>query len=121
MKEKRLLSSFKEKKRYVVFEVIPVKIDFSALKKELFSAYRNFFGEIGLSKAGLNFVEFKDNKGILKINNKEVKNIQSIFVLLRKINKQDVIVRSLGVSGILKKARSKFLTGGEIFNATGNN
>jgi len=115
MKEKRLLSSLREKKRYVVFEVKSEdSFSFSNLKDAIALAYKDLFGEMGLAKSGLNFVEFENNKGILRINNKDVKNIKASFVFLRKINKQDAIVRSLGVSGMLKRARLKFLFGGGL-------
>ena len=112
MKQKGLLSSLREKKRYLVFEIkTDNNFSFSDVSKAILKSFKELFGEIGLSKAGLNFVEYKNNKGIVKVNNKYVKNLQASMCFLRKINKQDLIVRSLGVSGILKRARIKFLGG----------
>jgi|SRR3989338_2807754 len=115
MKEKRLLTSLREKKRYVAFEIKSEEnLSLGKIKDSIVDSFRNLFGEMELAKAGLNFVEFKDNKGIIRVNNKDVKNIKASFVMLRKINKQDAIARSLGVSGMLNKARSKFLSRGGI-------
>ena len=115
MKEKRLLSSLREKKRYLVFEVkTKDNFSFADIKKAIIKSYKDLFGEIGLSRAGLNFVSFENNKGIVKVNNRDVNNFKASFCFLRKINKQDVVVRSLGVSGMLKRARSKFLIGGGL-------
>ncbi len=115
IKQKSLLPSLREKKRYVVFEIYSKdEFSFGNIKDAIAEAYRNLFGEIGLAKAGLDFVEFKNNKGILKVGNKELNNVKASFCMVRKINKQDVVLRSLGVSGILNKARSKFIFGGGL-------
>ncbi len=113
--QKRLLSSLREKKRYVAFEAIcdgfinPTKI-----KDYIINNFKNLFGEIGLSKAGINFVEVYNNKGILRINNKYVDEIKASFCIIRKINKEDILVRSLRVSGTLKKVRGLTLIGGGL-------
>lgn len=113
IKQKALLPSLREKKRYVVFGVHSEKtLSFGEIKDAIFEAYKDLFGSIGLAKAGIDFVEYKDGKGILKVSNKEVNNIKASFCNVRKINKQDIILRSLGVSGILNKARMKFMSGG---------
>ena len=113
IKQKPLLPSLKEKKRYIVFEVLSdTKFSFSIIKDIILDSYRKLFGELGLAESGIDFVEFKDNNGIIKVSNKSVNNIKASFCFIRKVNKQDVIVRSLGVSGILNKARSKFIHGG---------
>ena len=46
----------------------------------------------------------KSQKGIIKINNKYINHLKAILTLVNKVDKQDVIISSLGVSGILKKA-----------------
>ena len=112
MIQKRLMSSLREKKRYVVFEIIGEKISYVDAKKTITDSFKELFGLDGLAKAGLNFVEYEDNKGIIRVSNKCLDLLKGSFCYVRKINKGDVIVRSLGVSGILKKAKFKFIIGG---------
>ena len=43
------------------------------------------------------------------VSNKYVNHVKSAFIFSNKIEGKDVIFRSLGVSGILNKAESKFM------------
>ncbi len=109
MKPKILLPSLKEKKRYLAFEV---KADTELAHKDARQAIRNemskLVGDIGMAKAGLMFLDdWKDNKGILKVNNKSVDEAKAALTMLQKINNKKVIVKSIGVSGILNKIRQK--------------
>ncbi len=112
-KQKALLPSLKEKRRYLVYEVLSEKeFSFKDLKEAIISSFKELFGLQGLSIAGLDFVEFEKNKGILKVSTKGLDMLRATFCFVRKINKEDVVLRSLGVSGMLKKARIKFILGG---------
>ena len=112
-KQKPLLPSLREKKRYLVFETtIENSLSYKELKEAIISAFKELFGIDGLAKAGLNFIEYKNNKGIIRTTTKSLDKLKTSLLFVRKINKQDVILRSIGVSGILKKAKTKFLTGG---------
>ena len=107
-KLKSLLPSLKERKRYVVFEVLSEKGNFPLedVKQAILQGEKKFLGDLTLSKAGLVFLkDWEDQKGILRVSHKEVDSIKGGLCFVRKINKADVIVRSIGVSGILKKAR----------------
>lgn len=115
IKQKALLPSLREKKRYLAFEVISeLDLGFKDIKDSIISGLKELFGLDGLAKAGLNFVEYKENKGIIRTSTKGLDMLKASFCFVRKINKHDVVLRSLGVSGMLKKVRSKFLIGGEI-------
>ncbi|MBS3175040.1 hypothetical protein J4440_04125 [Candidatus Woesearchaeota archaeon] len=115
IKQKPLLPSLKEKKRYIVFEIFNGEnLSFSNVKDSIIQSYKSLFGEIGLAHSGIDFIEYKNQKGILKVGTKNINNIKASFCFIRKINKQDVTVRSLGISGILNKARSKFISGGGL-------
>jgi len=100
---KPLLPSLKEKKRYVVFEVISKDTKYP--EKEIKDAFLKLFGEVGLSEAGLIFLKnkYKNNKGIIKVNHKNVDRLKASFCILKK-----PIIKSLGTSGTLKKAELKF-------------
>lgn len=115
IKQKALLPSLREKKRYLVFEVISeVNLSFKDMKDAIFSGFKELFGLEGLAKAGLEFVEYNQNKGMIRTSTKGLDMLKASFCFVRKINKQDVVLRSLGVSGMLKKARIKFMSGGEL-------
>tara|TARA_Y100000310_G_scaffold144031_1_gene143365 strand:- start:5851 stop:6198 length:348 start_codon:yes stop_codon:yes gene_type:complete len=110
MKVKPLLPSLREKKRYLVFQVIsksPVKSS-NELIKSIYSSCLSFLGELGFAKAGPMFLKDKYNsklqKGIIKVNNKYINHLKAVLTLVKNIDKQSVIISSVGVSGILKKA-----------------
>jgi len=109
---KPILPSLKEKKRYIVFEVISDK---KVSQREIGDGIRNniakFLGELGIAKAG--FVLMKDtikgNKGIIRTNVKYQDEVKMALALIKNLGKEKVIVNVIGVSGILKKAKGKFL------------
>ena len=111
-KLKGLLPSLRERKRYLVFELISSKtfhrIDIS---KVIWDSLLQVFGEKGAAETGLLFVKdsFKNNKGILRVTHTAVNKIKTALLLVRDINKTPVILRTLGTSGILKKATTKFI------------
>tara|TARA_Y100000034_G_scaffold135867_1_gene209505 strand:+ start:2484 stop:2819 length:336 start_codon:yes stop_codon:yes gene_type:complete len=108
---KPILPSLKEKKRYVVFEVKSKnKIKFDSVKSEIFSVTNKMLGEFETSKAGLMFLDdWSGQRGILRVNHTYMDKLKASLLFVKDINKYDVIIQSRGVSGILKKARNKFL------------
>ena len=113
MKLKSLLPSLKEKKRYLVFEVISKnKISQNQAISSIMQKTRDFIGELGMAKANLSILEhWRNNKGIIKASNKYTDEIKASLTLINKIDNSDVIVRCLGVSGILNKAVSRYMGG----------
>ena len=115
-KIKPLLPSLREKKRYVVFEVLSdSKLNASSIKEQIMTSALNLIGERGVANAGILFPKETYNpenqRGILRVNNKYVNEIKSALALVQNIENEDVIVKSVGVSGILKKAQEKYLAG----------
>ncbi len=114
-KLKPILPSLREKKRYLAFEIISKeKIKDSAIVyNTLRSAAMNFMGEIGMSNAGMIMLsdkwDIEKQRGIVKVNHKYVDHLRAAITLITNIGNQQVIVRSVGVSGILKKAQNKYL------------
>lgn len=108
-KIKPVLPSLREKKRYLVFEIIsgkPIK-EFSGISKAVWKALLDFSGVLGAAKAGIWLLGDKFNKdsqkGIIRVNNKSVDLLKAALCTIKQVDGVDVIVRSLGVSGILKK------------------
>jgi ribonuclease P/MRP protein subunit POP5 len=116
MKIKPLLPSLREKKRYLVFEIISEhKVDkIDSIETAILNQCNKYLGEIGMAKAGLLFLKDKFNKesqkGIIRVNNKMLDNLKTSLCFIKNIGKENVIIKSVGVSGILKKAQDKFIT-----------
>src|SRR3989344_3994994 len=114
-KLKPVLPSLREKKRYLAFEVISKSriSSFDAVSNAIWQSCIQFMGQLGTAKAGIMPLENKWNsemqRGIIKVGNKYVNHVKSAFVFASKIEGKDVIFRSLGVSGILNKAESRFI------------
>jgi ribonuclease P/MRP protein subunit POP5 len=107
---KPLLPSLRETKRYVVFEVITKQKNIDFPENEIKQAFLQLFGEIGLGEAGLIFLhnKYKNNKGIIRVNNKYVDKLKASFCIITKINNQKATIKSVGVSGTLKKSQEKY-------------
>jgi len=107
----KLLPSLKQKKRYVVFEILSdKKFTFLEVKEEVEKALLLFFGQLGLAKASPMLIKdkYKNNKFIFKINHQYVDELKAAMMLSKKIKSTPINIKSLTTSGTLKKA-SKYL------------
>ena len=106
-----LLPSLKEKRRYLVFEVLAeAALTLEEAKEGIGKELSSFLGRLEEAKAGIDFLQdWHNQKGILKVTTPYLDHAKAILPLIRKINKREVIVASIGVSGTLNKARSKFI------------
>lgn len=107
MKGKPLLPVLRTKKRYVVYETISKKrIEHNHVVKSIIDSFRNNFGIFGLGNAGIMDTKiYKNNRGILKVNNKYLDKLRTSILMIRNINDSEVIIYVINVSGILKKAK----------------
>jgi len=110
IKIKPILPSLREKKRYLVYEVIGNKnFTINEIEKAIKDSYLSAFGELNIGKAGLIFLNKKFNKekqrGMIKVSNKCLENLRYSLALVKKINNNKAIVRSVGCSGIINKTR----------------
>ena len=114
-KIKPLLPSLREKKRYVVFEVISREMirDFHFVSDAILNYSFQLLGQYGVAKAGLIILDDKwdrsNQRGIIKVSHRYVDAIKAALVFVDRINNAPAAIRSLGVSGILNKAERKFL------------
>ena len=114
-KLKPILPSLREKKRYLVFEVISKeKIrDFGHVSEAIWRSSLKFLGQLGTAKAGIiplnNKWDFGLQRGIIKVSHRHVDDIKSALIFADNVNGKEAIFRSLGVSGILNKAESRYL------------
>ena len=114
-KIKPLLPSLREKKRYLAYEVISRGRFNDALhvNKAIVEAAKEFLGNLGMARAGIITMGDQWNtdtqRGIIRVNNKHVDDLKASLVFAGNIEGKEAIVRSIGASGILKKAKQKYL------------
>ena len=114
-KLKPILPSLREKKRYLAFEIISKEkiSDFLLVSNAIWNCSFHMLGRLGAAKAGIIPLANKWNpslqRGIIKVSHKHVDALKSSLMFADKIGVKDVIIRSLGVSGILNKAESRYL------------
>lgn len=114
-KIKPLLPSLREKKRYLAYEVISKSRFYDAIhvNKAILETANEFLGNLGMAHAGIIPINDKWNekmqRGIMRVNNKHVDNLKASLIFVKNINGKDAIVKSVGASGILRKAQQKYL------------
>lgn len=107
----KLLPSLKQKKRYIVFEILSSKkFSFLEIKEEVESMLLLFFGQWGLAKSSPLIIKEKFNaesqRFVIKINHKFIDELKAALTLSKKIKNTPVIIKSVITSGTLKKASS---------------
>lgn len=109
-KIKALLPTLREKKRYLAFEILSKnKIKAHAsVSKAIWQGMLSYVGTKGAAQAGLMLLPEKYNersqRGIARVSNTHVDNLKASLALITEIDAAPAIVRSIGVSGSLKKA-----------------
>jgi RNase P/RNase MRP subunit POP5 len=112
---KAVLPSWREKKRYLAFEVLSrsrIKA-VSEVSKAIWRSNLAVCGELGAAQAGMLFLHNKYNpqsqRGLLRVSHDQVHHVRASLALVKQIEQQPVIVRSVGSSGILRKAEGLYL------------
>ena len=114
-KLKPVVPSLREKKRYLAFEVISnEKInDFGLVSNAIMHYSLQFLGQFGAAKAGImvlnNKWDARTQRGIIKVSHRHVDALKASLVFAGKTSNTEAIFRSLGLSGILKKAENNYL------------
>ena len=110
---KPLLPSLKEKRRYVAYEVVAAsRFADKDVSEAITATVIQQVGIRGLSRAGLRFVpESWDGdkmRGVVRVAHDAAELVKSTFPFIRTIKNKNVIVRSIGTSGILAKVQARF-------------
>ena len=114
-KLKPVLPSLREKKRYLAFEVISrEKIrDVNSVSNTISGCVLRFLGQLGAAKAGImvlsNKWDAETQRGIIKVSHKYADALKASLMFADKADNKEAIFRSIGVSGILRKAENKFM------------
>jgi len=108
---KPLLPTLKEKKRYLVYEIISKKKIDKDISFEIVKKATSFLGVFDAAKAGLRNVKYdvKKQKGVIKVSHKQLAKLKTSLALVNEINNEEVNIHTIGVSGILKKAKDKYV------------
>lgn len=67
---------------------------------------RKFLGQLEYGKAGVMIMN-DGNKGIIRVSNKYLNKIRAAIMLIDRINDDNVLIRTISVSGMLNKARAR--------------
>ena len=110
---KPLPSSMREKKRYVVFEVISEgDIDVDVLAEEIYRHGIELLGELGLSKLSMWVMKnmFNGKKGIVRVRPGGVEETRLVLASIRQIDETPAIVSVVGVTGTIRAAKIRYLS-----------
>lgn len=70
-------------------------------------------GQLGVAKAGIQILPDcwnpESQRGIIRVGHKHVNELKASLTFVEKINNKEVILKSIGVSGILNKAKKRYL------------
>jgi ribonuclease P/MRP protein subunit POP5 len=111
-KLKALLPTLRERKRFVAFEVLSKgkKQPFAGVSRAIWHGMLALNGSKGAAQAGMLILPEKFNdksqRGIIRVGHRSVDALKASMVLVQDIENAPAIVRSVGVSGSLKKATS---------------
>ena len=107
-KLKRLLPTLRERKRYVVFQILSEKqiSDAEHVRQAIEQALFNYVGTKGVRQAGLMFLKdkYQKNQGTVRINHKMVDEFKASMMHITHIDDQEVALKSVITSGTMKKA-----------------
>ncbi len=106
---KTLLPTLREKKRYVVFEVMSKEtVGMKDTTQEFQRTFESAFGSFTAAQAGIQFMpDWNRQRGIMRVGHRYVDHAKAAFVMLHEIRGIPAVIQTLTVSGILDKARKK--------------
>lgn len=106
-----LLPTLKERKRYIVYELITNEKDkLEDPEKELVLQINNKLGLFDSADAGVQSLKYDKELqvGLLRVNHKLVDKVKITLMMIKKIQEKTVLPRTRGVSGIIKKTERFF-------------
>ena len=106
----KLNPALREKRRYVVFEIlgnVECRDAFNSVEEQ----FGRLFGIFGASKAAVSMLKSKSNKCIVRVDRKHADHLKAAAVMVSEVKGEQVIMRSLGTSGSVKGAVTKYFGG----------
>ncbi|NOQ55185.1 MAG: hypothetical protein GQ477_00080 [Nanohaloarchaea archaeon] len=111
----RLLPTMEIRERYIVFKIISDKnYSLEDTVKTIWSSILQLFGEVGSSEFHIwipaNLYNENTNTGIIRCSHDYVQQVRAAIALIRNIDHEPLIFKTLGVTGTMRSAKDKFLT-----------
>ena len=112
---KAMMPSLREKKRYLAFEIISGNMitDTSLIEKSIMDQASRHLGEIGMADAGIQVLRDSycppNQRGIIKVSHNSLNQLRSTLAFIKTVGIEPAAFRSIGASGILKKAQNRYL------------
>lgn len=103
---KSLQPTLKEKKRYIAFEIIPIKnYNQRRTLQKIISKLNELMGLKNAANAGIMPVTYKKQKGIIRVSNKFINDVKALLAFIKTIGTDEVIIKTLKTSGTLTKVK----------------
>lgn len=109
---KALKPSQREKKRYIVYEISGNNLEnMFSIQNKLVTKLNEMLGIYDSATAGIQPLKYNEEKklGLIRVNNKMVDKVKGCFPIITELEKNEVTIKSIGVSGSMKKAKEKYL------------
>lgn len=108
-----LPSSLREKKRYIVFEVLCDRDrELGQVVDAVWDVLLDFLGQDGVAQAAPWLMEdlfdAEQQRGGLKVNKEEVESVRAALALVQEIGGETAALQVLGVTGTMDSAREKY-------------
>jgi ribonuclease P/MRP protein subunit POP5 len=108
--DQMVIPTLRQRKRYIRFRILSEsKFPKERVENAIYRSLLDLFGEYGLSLANPRLVEFdeREQRGVLKCAREEVQKIIASLALVSEIDEVRAAVHTEGISGTLKKLKSK--------------
>jgi RNase P/RNase MRP subunit POP5 len=108
---KPLKPALREKKRYLVYEIqTNDELDMFKAQHEIIKEIHKLLGIFDAAKAGIMPIKFdkETKRGIFKLNHTAVEQVRACFILISKIQNNQIQIVTKGISGILHIACEKY-------------
>lgn len=106
--------SMREKQRYIVFQIVSrKKFGIGDIVSTMWPAILQLYGEVGTSKLYVwipsNLYDKEQGIGIIRCDRDSVEEVRAALASVRQISGENVLFRTLGVTGTIRSAKQKYL------------
>ncbi|MDY6965046.1 MAG: Rpp14/Pop5 family protein [Halobacteriota archaeon] len=103
---KILPSSIRERKRYIVFEILSEhEIDRRELIKEMWTSAYSLFGDVGTSKLGLWMLAFDGKRGIIRCSRNKTEEVRAVLAAIDGVYGRPIGATVLRICGTINGAK----------------
>lgn len=109
---KTLPSSMREKKRYLLFEILcEGEIDRQQFIREMWRSASSLYGDAEVSRLDLWLTSFNGNKGIIRCAHDKTEEVRALLAAISSINGNQAGIRVLKTSGTINTLKESFIQG----------